>query len=141
MSKRFSNMLLCCIALLVGCTLYILLRPTTHIGELFDKFTLITNLRNALALYPCDFLKYYLPDFLWGFSLCCGLIAIFEPKTKGLIGCAIVAFICGASWETLQFYNITTGVGDYKDIVMYLLAVIISVTINIKRGYYNEKNN
>ncbi len=141
MSKRFTNILLSCGALVLGGILYILLRPSTYIGKLFDDIVFIEMFRNTLSVYPCTFLKYYLPDFLWVFSLSCGLIAIFDSDIKGTVFCTAVAFLCGVFWETMQFFCITTGVGDFADIFMYLLAAVFAVIINIKRGNRNEKSN
>ena len=49
---------------------------------------LIEKIREKYMLQVHNFYKFYLPDFLWGCSLGCGLIAIHDPGIKGVIICA-----------------------------------------------------
>lgn len=132
MSKRLSNAVLCCTALMFGGALYVLFRQTTYVAGLFNSITFIGKLCDYFSEFSCDFIRFYLPDFLWGFALCCGLLSIFSPSKTTLTGCAITTFLCGCTWEILQYYSIISGTGDLKDITMYLLAVILAVIINLK---------
>ena len=132
MSKKCVNLILCIFTLLVGGVLYITLRPTTHIAILFGNIEIINCVQNQLSAFDLYFFRYYLPDFLWCFSLCCGLISIFNPKTTGLLICSTVSFICGSMWEFLQHINVLSGTFDFIDITMYLTAVMLAALINIK---------
>ncbi len=132
MSKRVIYIVECCVTLICGSALYILFRPTTYIAGVFNDIVFIEKLRSVLSIFSCGLLKYYIPDFLWGYSLSCGLLAIYTPTLKGAIGCCFTVFIFGSAWELLQYTNILSGVGDHLDIIMYLLAAISAVTINIK---------
>lgn len=141
MSKQFLNLVLCCLSILLGGIIYVALRTNTHVSifiySLFDiRPVIITS-----PLFNNHFLKYYFPDFLWAFSLNCGLLSIFNHTTRNIILAGIVAFLCGFSWEILQYIKIISGTGDWIDILLYLSACAIAVTINIIfTGEQNEKD-
>ncbi len=131
MSKRSFNGLLCILSLLSGFVLYVFFRPNTYISMLFDGNT-VDYLRGLLQPYSFDFLKYYFPDFLWGFALNLGFAAIFEPKGRDVIICVICALVCGTAWESLQYLGMVSGTGDVWDIAMYLVSSVITYIINKK---------
>ncbi len=132
MKKRCYNIILCCVSLIIGTTLYIVLRPNTFVAQFFDNLVNINSIRNYFAVFELQFCKYYLPDLLWAFSLCCGLLSIFNVSYTSLVWCSSISFVYGLTWEILQHLNITKGVFDFFDIAMYLIAVILSVLLNIK---------
>lgn len=139
MSKRRINILLGTMTLVLGFLIYIFFRTNTHIARAFDKIDWIVYIRRQLPGCSNDFIKFYLPDFLWGFSLNCGLMAIYDPRVKGGILCGCIALVSGCIWEILQYIGIVSGTGDVIDIIMYLLASIIHIIINLKERE-NEKN-
>ncbi len=132
MSKRLLNAILCCTALIIGGLLYIIFRETTYVATLFKSIEVLSSIRKKILVLENAFLMYYLPDFLWGFSLSCGLTAIFNPSLKGIILCSFTAFMCGTIWEILQYSHILSGTGDFADILMYLAASALAVIINSK---------
>lgn len=132
MSKKRTNLILCISSLIVGGFLYIILRPTTYVAQIFNSITIINSIQNKLSILDLNFCKYYLPDYLWSFSLCCGLVSIFNPQKTGLLICATLTFMCGSTWELLQYANVLSGTFDFWDILMYLIAVVFTVLINIK---------
>lgn len=132
MSKRKRNILFSLTALIVGCLLYILFRKNTYIGGVFAGMENIDTIRQMCHLHVSDLYKFYLPDFLWGFALGCGLIAIYNPRIKGVIICASFSFLCGCVWELLQCLEVLSGTGDVYDVIMYLLASAICIIINLK---------
>jgi hypothetical protein len=109
----------------VGGGLYIVFRPQTHIAEFARGLLPITNnIFTKAETLDCNFIKYYLPDFLWAFSFNCGLNALFNSKKAMLInGC--VVFLISILWETAQQFKIISGTGDLIDIAMYLIAVTV----------------
>ncbi len=125
-------MILCFAALSIGTILYLLFRPDTHFTALLSTNSLMVNLQQAVAPYLQNWVIFYLPDFLWGFSLACGLTAIYAHKRNGSAWCGLVAFLCGLIWEGLQHGNVVGGTGDGWDIVMYLAAWGMAVIINRK---------
>lgn len=132
MSARWKNVLLGMMAIIIGGLIYVIFRENTFVARNFEQSNFILNLRKWMSFCANNFLKYYFPDFLWEFSLCCGLHAIYKPSTKGSLVCGFVAFFCGVIWELLQCGNVIGGTGDFIDIMMYLLASCICIIINLK---------
>ena len=132
MSKRKKNILFSLTALIVGCLLYVCLRKHTYIGSMVNGIGIVEKIREKYMLQVHNFYKFYLPDFLWGCSLGCGLIAIHDPGIKGVIICASFSFFCGLIWEILQYLKVLNGTGDIHDMIMYLLASAVCIIINLK---------
>lgn len=134
MSRRKMYILLSAVSLMLGVTIYILFRENSYIGIVFGRFSLILVAREMLEWLSCDFLKFYLPDYLWGFSLCCGLHAIYTPERNGSVICTGIAILCGCAWEWMQYEEIVSGTGDICDVLMYLLAGlrVSSLTLGVK---------
>lgn len=132
MSKRKKNMLFCLTSLAVGFLLYGIFRENTYVGGIFNRIEKMDTIRQIYFFQVSDLYKYYLPDFLWGFSLGCGLIAIYNPKITGVIICACFSLIYGCIWEFLQKTGVLSGTGDIHDVIMYLLASVICIIINLK---------
>jgi hypothetical protein len=132
MSKRKQNVLLGVGTLLLGTILYILFRKTTYVSIIFQNIRWVNSISNSLECIDNDFLKYYLPDFLWALSLCCGFQVIYTPGIKGNVICGVIAVVFGGVWEILQHAKIVSGTGDFVDVLMYLLAGTICVILNLK---------
>lgn len=132
MSKRWRNILLCMGSLLLGTALYILFRKNTWVAHLFDGIGFVCRMRCVVQSVSGNWLRYYVPDLLWAFSLSCGIQAICESKQKEIPVCAALAFACGTVWEVLQWTNLVSGTGDFWDILMYLTGSVLSILINIK---------
>ena len=131
MSKKVLNAGLSFFTILLGGTLYLLFRENTIISNRFETFCDLTSVRNLLSPFSNDIFKYYLPDFLWAFSLCCGLNVLYEKKVLRAIEAGIVTILFGCAWEILQYANIIFGTADIIDVILYLTASITSVMINI----------
>jgi len=140
MSMRRKNFLLSVVALAVGGFIYILFRENSYIGQLFSGSDCVQNLRSVLQLMSCDLIKFYLPDFLWGLSLSCGLLAIRNGGDRSTFLCAGIAFACGFSWELLQLMEAVGGTGDCIDVLMYLLGSAFCVQINLKERTMKKIN-
>ena len=132
MSTRGLNMLLGIAALTLGGLLYILLRQESYIAVALEDCLFVTELQLLFSVCNCDFLKYYFPDFLWGFSLYCGLFAIHMPSANGSVICGAAVFLCGCLWEAGQYWGIIGGTSDLIDVVMYLTAGLAGILLNLK---------
>ena len=121
------------IALLLGGAIYIFLRPSTYIARLIPEYSWLKTLREQLQWQWLNFLRFYFADYLWAFSLCCGLHLLFQPKRIGSFLCAGITATYGAVLEFLQFFNIISGTGDVWDILMFILAGLTAVIINKKK--------
>ena len=131
MSKQKKNTLLSILALVIGCMLYVWFRPNTYISRLLGWMN-TTQAPPFCSPFIRDLFRFYLPDFLWAFSLSCGLIAIHNPGTTGIIICALAAFLLGAVWELLQHLGVVSGTADIHDAIMYLLASTLCIIFNVK---------
>lgn len=127
-----TNLVLGVAALVVGAFIYILFRDGTYLGKVASNIWLVRVMRQFLL--PCDsaFVNYYLPDFLWAFSLASILQLTLQTFAFGKMLSGVTAVACGIMWECLQICGVVTGTGDLWDIVMYLLAGILSIYINCK---------
>lgn len=134
MSKRACFFLMSLLFLGFGAMIYILFRPNTHIAVICDSIIDLDLFRQSVSIFGCNFLKFYLPDLLWGLSLSLGMYAIFLPNLKQKIVLSVIVLLCGVVWEILQWTGIIGGTGDIIDIIMYLSASILAVIINFKRG-------
>ena len=120
------------LSLLIGAVLYILFRPASYVALLFGNVGWVSQLQDLLRPVGCDFLRFYFPDFLWAFALSCGLQTVFMPQKWGVAACGTAAFACGVIWEGLQKTGAVSGTGDWLDVLMYFLAGVASILINIK---------
>ena len=117
-------------ALLVGGAMYLLFRQGTY---LHTFFRIPTTMLSA-AVFPGGYvLRYYLPDFLWTYSLCCALYAVALPRGWGRIGLPLCAAGLGGLWEIGQWIGLVSGTGDVWDMVTYGLAAIVAFYINIRK--------
>lgn len=132
MSQRKKNVLLSIAALAFGCLLYVVFRPHTYIGVALGRWEWVNTIRQICSIYASDLCKFYLPDFLWGVSLGSGLIAAHDPGKKGVVTGAAIAFVCGVAWEFLQYLKVIDGTADMHDIIMYTLASVLCIFINLK---------
>ena len=139
MSKRIKNAVLMLFSLIIGLILYVFYRPETYISKLF--FFILPNIRVQNLAHPVGnlVLGCYAPDFLWGFSLSCGLCVVFSGNWKCTEICCFTAFLCGLIWEIGQFFGLFSGTADTLDILVYLLAACLCQLLNIKGSNY-EKN-
>ena len=139
MRNRYINIVLALVSLIVGGFLYILFRPTSVIGQAFNGFPFVQFIRSGIGHQINPFLKFYLSDGLWSFSLCCCLHAVHNPGIKGSIVCGLLVTALGLLWEVLQLCKLAPGTFDKLDIVMYLLGSILCIIINFRRDN-NEEN-
>lgn len=140
MSNRIFYFAVGMISLIIGSSAYVIFRDNTYLSLFISEIFSIKIPWNNLDSPLYGFVSYYLPDLLWALSLCCGLFAIFYPNRKMMFFSAITTFLYGMIWEILQYYGFTSGTGDIYDVIMYLTACIIAVTIYEKKEKTHEKN-
>lgn len=116
------------VACLAGAFLYGLCRPSTYIGS-FMATAFSLPLNTGGILYP--FFAYYLPDYLWAFALAGALHAVFLPIKRGSIAIALLTSSYGILWELGQFHGVVKGTADPIDNILYVLAALTAVSINI----------
>lgn len=128
MAKRRKYLYLSLIALAVGLCVYVIFKENSYLHLMAERL-----LGVSFGLHTdCEFVNYHLCDFLWAFSLTCGLIFILGPERRPV--CAGIASLYGLAWEVLQQYGIVSGTGDWLDVQIYLLASLLAVIIFRKKG-------
>ena len=127
MKKRKNFVCFCMIhcfgALLIGLSIYVLLRPDSYIHSLVARaldLTLPPPTPNVFA----DAVRYYLADALWAYALTFALVVFIEPVPAGVCGC-----LFGLLWEFAQWHGVVGGTFDLTDILMYLSASLLAVWI------------
>ena len=135
MSKKIFNTVVAVLSLVMGGLIYLVFRENTFVARRFEVFVDLEKIRNIFLSFDNSVLRHYIPDFLWAFSLCCGLNVLLDNVFLN----ASIAFTCGAVWEMLQYLGTINGTGDIIDIIMYLTACVMVVTIN--KYFFKEKKN
>ena len=119
----------CVLSILLGTFIYVIFRGDTYISKIISSVIEFKWITNTFSCFDNVFVKYYLPDFLWGFSLCCAIQLILNPKNKkSMICCSMVAFLCGLVYEIIQWVGIVGGTGDIIDVLFYFLS---SLTVSL----------
>lgn len=120
------------IALAVGSGLYLLFRDSTYLHHcLRIDHSLFSNAQ----FFGIDVLRYYLPDFLWAYSLYSGLCAVILPQGREWLWPALATFGLGVGWELAQYYSWVGGTSDIIDVTLYGAAVAVAI-INFRRKNY-----
>lgn len=138
--KRIILSMISAISLTFGLMIYLVLRKDTYFHGWLPQAFCDLIYSDVERNFVTDFLKYYLPDFLWAFSFSSALTAVTMPlRNKRLFFISLVVFTVGAAYETLQYFEIVDGTFDLFDILMYAVAALISAAINIKFFKGEEK--
>lgn len=125
MKSRFFSLCQAVSALIIGCVVYIIFRRDTFLHS-FLPF-LRNNTLSKASFFGDDIFRYYLPDFLWGYSLTAALYALYPPikKRTSCLPVILSAFV-GFVFELLQYFHIFSGTGDPIDVLIYLCAAIVA---------------
>ena len=122
MAKRRRYLFLSWTSLVVGLCVYVIFKESSYLHMAAEKM-----LGRSFGLHTnCGFINYYLCDFLWAFSLSCGLIFILGDGTKQKLVCAEIASLYGLFWELLQQRGVVSGTGDWLDVLIYFLASLLA---------------
>ena len=74
------------------------------------------------------FARNHLPDALWAWSLFSCILIIWE-RSVSTFWIAVVFAFC-ILFEVMQHYQFINGVGDYLDVLFYLLAGTLALLFN-----------
>ena len=121
------------ISLFVGMIIYLFYRENSYISIYLHSLLNVPYLPDLLGLGNNKFIRFYFVDYLWVFSLSCGLHCVFIPRMTGSLIITAVVFLYGSIYEILQFYAIIDGTGDILDVLLYALAGITVNIINLQR--------
>ena len=118
-------------ALFFGLTIYIVFRKDTHIYEFFSNMFFSTSyiVKNSFFI---NFLRYYLVDYLWAFSLAYFLSAVsYSLSVKKYIFNSVISVFVGFLFELAQKFLLISGTADFWDIIMYVSAGLTHAVLNI----------
>lgn len=120
-----------CLPILIGIVIYYVISQDVifvqKIDALFGRevHAIKTNIDSVFLKY----IRFYLLDILWGYSLVFALYFVTGNNTAELMKILKIAFVFSAIMEILQLTSIVKGTFDVIDIIMELLAEIIAVFI------------
>lgn len=131
--RKISKSLFCTlnssISLLIGLFIYCFFRQNTYFHTLIGKIGISFPYVKLPDLIPFDFIKYYLPDFLWLYSLTFCLFLIFSPTlNKGRI-IALFSFLMSVIFELLQQESVISGTADIVDVLAYFTASVLAYAV------------
>ena len=126
MKKRLLWLVYSAIALVLGALMYGLFRQNTYIGKIVG---MVIGSGRTVDGWFSGLCAWYLPDYLWVFSLSCVLFSIMLPKGKQIILWSGIAFSIGALWELLQMLEVVSGTADLCDIFLYGLAALTAAIV------------
>lgn len=121
------------VSLLAGLLIYLFYRPNSYISILLQRYVSFDLNLGLFDVFNNKFIKFYFVDYLWAFSLSCGLHLIFMPRRIGTYAITAVVFLYGMIYEVLQLCSIIDGTGDILDVLLYALAGITVNIINLQR--------
>lgn len=116
-------------SLVLGVSIYLFLRKDTYLHIWVNRFAPLHD-GSCFSFFGADFLRYYFPDYLWGYSLCFALCCFIPPKKGRLEYPAVITALLGCGLELLQAFGWIRGTGDVLDGLMYLTAGLTVAVIN-----------
>lgn len=133
LKKRVILTLLAIFSLITGLLIYLFLRKDTYLHGYFSAELCNYVYVNVKSNILTNFIRYYLPDFLWAFAFGAALTAVsYSHNRIVIILFSAVSFLIGVLFEFVQYFGIVNGTFDYFDILMYAVAALTCAAINIK---------
>lgn len=129
MCKKNVFIIISCCSLAFGGAVYLIYRENTYISNFAEMFIKLDIIRSFRPFANSVFVNGYLCDYLWELSFTSALNYLFYKEEKRYIIYPFVLF-CGIIWEIAQLKGFVSGVFDFADIIMYLIAVLTVVLIN-----------
>ena len=112
--------------LLIGLMIYAIFRPNSFIAG--ECYLFIPKIFNSTQILKYEYVSYYIPDFMWAFSICSSLIIIWRRSVKQ-VNLLIAAFSISCTFEFLQYFGFIKGYFDYYDLIMYLMGCVFCVLL------------
>ena len=106
MNRKMYYIALSVSSLAIGGAYYLLFKDNTIFENIVCKFVDIMLIKKCLPRITSSFLNNHFCDFLWAFSLQCGLCAVFLPTKKHGIVISVTVVMLGLVWELFQRYNV-----------------------------------
>ena len=121
------------IPLLIGGVVYILFRPDTYFSQyIFNKLNFIPVIDSEPTLI-IKFIKYYLCDILWAYSLTFAVLFVFQNETNRFIASLSICIVFEMITEFVQLWNLIPGTFDFVDMVNECVTTLIIIFV-CKKG-------
>lgn len=132
-ANKYTFYFYCLLPVLFGGIIYFFRETNIRLFTWLENFTRINTdilwyfRESARGLNLPNWLIYNLPDGLWQFALCNGIILIWKKDRGNLIVAFIMSSSLGLTLEIFQYFQIISGTFDIVDIFFYLLGALLSL--------------
>ena len=133
MNRKIYNIALSVSSLSIGGAYYLLFKNNTILEGIVCRLVDFMPIKHHLPRITSTYFNNHFCDFLWAFSLFCGLSAIFSPTKKCRRIIFISVVILGIIWELFQLYDVVGGTGDLLDVIAYISGAFVSLLITTKK--------
>ena len=136
------NILNIILPLFLGLYIYVLFRKETYIAVLIQELTGITfHPWFDLPSWIEAFLRNYLSDFLWAYSLTFSVSFVLGHTANKAI-CFAICACTAVLFELFQKLNVVQGTFDIMDIIVELIAIVLALQFRkIEEDKKYEENN
>ncbi len=128
------------VPLVLGVFVYGIFREDILIVDYLSRYIDLSFLRIDISNDGIRyFVRYYLADFLWAYSLTFAVNMVIGIEPKDLIKTFFLCLIVVLCIEGAQLSDITNGTADIFDVLVEFLAIILAIIIIIiTKGEKNE---
>ncbi len=131
------NILNIAFPLIIGMLIYCLASPDVIFVKYIDSFFGFSiDAREILTGDAVRFIRNYLPDMMWGYSL---VFALFYSMggTRDSLGLLLfITVLFSVIMESLQLLPVITGTFDLYDMVVEIIAEFAAIFIIKRRGQF-----
>ena len=127
------------IPILIGLILYLFIKPDSYVSQLINKIVSVPSVSlqyNNVLIY---FIRFYLCDMLWAYSLTFTMYLILVNDFGGMILCFLIAGVFSIFIELLQYFGIVSGTFDFFDVIAEMISIVLALGI-IKIFYWRKEN-
>ena len=117
------NLLFSVFSIATGCVFYLLSDKDILFFKHFDYLSEIFKTPENTKISIPPFIRNYLCDMCWSFSLESTLYLLFIKNKRYLIISVVVSSFVSITMEILQGFNIVSGTFDPADIILEIVAV------------------
>ncbi len=123
----------------LACLIYLFYRQDIIIERYEKWFSLFGELRSLTYIetgstWYWSFIKYYLPDMLWAYSLGCSAFYGYRNRIVKIV----VPILFGTTIEICQYIGLLFGTGDVLDIIIEIIGAALAffVCCFLEKHYY-----
>lgn len=122
--------------LIIGLGVYLFINPDNYICSFFSRFVVLPKF--GLSSPFIEFVNNWGCDFLWAYSFTSVIYELFCSFKFSWLITGLLSISLGVFMELLQYFDVVGGTFDVWDIIIEIIAVVISVLI-IKFIFQEER--